>query len=246
MIEGLLILAIGIAILLYIDNKDKEKIIDRQASHIRFLTRTPNEKDIQESKQISDDYFYGEIVRLIFCEDEYLFPDQDSYVKEKAKKIFLEKYGYEYKETSELAQIINKAYEYSLESRDSEVSIKTIMKTFNFPRHEAVDFFQRWKAFYSKNPQINNCFLKSPNNVQVLTVEQFREEMDVQVLFLKKDEETNLTYFECNKENIRGMSLSNTIPQHPMIVKLVTANLDTLWILCEEEQNNIVSTLAVF
>ena len=58
MIEGIAILAVGAAILLYAEMKSNRKTIEQQDYRIRHLTSNLNEEDERENQQLRDDYHY--------------------------------------------------------------------------------------------------------------------------------------------------------------------------------------------
>ena len=97
MIEGIAILAIGAAILLYAEMKSNKKTIERQDYKIRHLTGNLNEEDKREEQQYVDDYHFDKIVRKIKSEDEYAEFIPDDMVEEQAKDKFKKLYGYDYK-----------------------------------------------------------------------------------------------------------------------------------------------------
>lgn len=65
MIEGIAILAVGAAILLYAEMKSNRKTIEQQDYKIRHLTGNLNEEDERENQQLRDDYHFDKIVRQI-------------------------------------------------------------------------------------------------------------------------------------------------------------------------------------
>ena len=98
MIEGIAILAIGSAILLYVEMKSNKKTIEQQDYKIRHLTGNLNEEDEKENQQLRDDYHFDKIVRQIKSADEYAEFIPDDIVEEQAKEKFKKLYGYDYKE----------------------------------------------------------------------------------------------------------------------------------------------------
>lgn len=97
MIEGIAILAVGAAILLYAEMKSNRKTIERQDHRIRQLTGNLNEEDKKENQQLRDDYHFDKIVRQIKSADEYAKFTPDDIVEEQAKDKFKRLYGYDYK-----------------------------------------------------------------------------------------------------------------------------------------------------
>ena len=97
MFEGIAIIAIGAAILLYAEMKSNKKTIERQDYKIRHLTGNLNEEDKRETQQYVDDYHFDKIVRKIKSEDEYAEFIPDDMVEEQAKDKFKKLYGYDYK-----------------------------------------------------------------------------------------------------------------------------------------------------
>ena len=98
MIEGIAILAIGAAILLYVEMKSNKKTIEQQDYKIRHLTGNLNEEDEKENQQLRDDYHFDKIVRQIKSADEYAEFIPDDIVEEQAKEKFKKLYGNDYKE----------------------------------------------------------------------------------------------------------------------------------------------------
>ena len=97
MIEGIAILAVGAAILLYAEMKSNRKTIEQQDYRIRHLTSNLNEEDEREYQQLSDDYHFDKIIRQIKSADEYAEFIPDDIVEEQAKDKFKKLYGYDYK-----------------------------------------------------------------------------------------------------------------------------------------------------
>ena len=62
MFEGIAIIAIGAAILLYAEMKSNKKTIEQQDYKIRHLTGNLNEEDKREKQQYVDDYHFDKIV----------------------------------------------------------------------------------------------------------------------------------------------------------------------------------------
>ena len=97
MFEGIAIIAIGAAILLYAEMKSNKKTIEQQDYKMRHLTGNLNEEDKREKQQYVDDYHFDKIVRKIKSEDEYAEFIPDDMVEEQAKDKFKKLYGYDYK-----------------------------------------------------------------------------------------------------------------------------------------------------
>lgn len=66
MIEGIAILAVGAAILLYAEMKSNRKTIEQQDYRIRHLTGNLNEEDERENQQLRDDYHFDKIIWQIY------------------------------------------------------------------------------------------------------------------------------------------------------------------------------------
>ena len=97
MIEVIVILAIGIAILLYAERQSNKKTIEEQSYKMRHLTGNLNEDDKKENQQLLDDYHFEKIVRELKSEDEYAQFEPDDVIEGKAKVKFKSMYGYEYR-----------------------------------------------------------------------------------------------------------------------------------------------------
>ena len=97
MIEGIAILAVGAAILLYAEMKSNRKTIEQQDYRIRHLTSNLNEEDERENQQLRDDYHFDKIIRQIKSADEYAEFIPADIVEEQAKDKFKKLSGYDYK-----------------------------------------------------------------------------------------------------------------------------------------------------
>lgn len=97
MIEAIAIIAIGAAILLYVERQSNKKTIEEQSYKIRHLTGNLNEDDKKENQQLFDDYHFEKIVRELRAEDEYAQFEPDDIIEERAKVKFKNLYGHEYK-----------------------------------------------------------------------------------------------------------------------------------------------------
>lgn len=93
MIFALLIIAIGALLLLHTDRQAQKKIIEQKNYHIRHLTGNLNESDLEEKKNLLDDYHFGQILRAL--KEEYHLPSfgNDFFMPE-ALMEFKRKYGY--------------------------------------------------------------------------------------------------------------------------------------------------------
>ena len=97
MIEAIAILAIGGAILLYVERQSNKKTIEGQSYKIRHLTGNLNEDDKREKQQLLDDYHFDKMVRELKSEDEYAQLEPDDVIEEMARAKFKSLYGYEYR-----------------------------------------------------------------------------------------------------------------------------------------------------
>lgn len=97
MIEAIVILAIGAAILLYAECQSNKKTIEEQSYKIRHLTGNLNEDDKRENQQLLDDYHFEKIVRKLRSEDEYAQFEPNDVIEEKARVKFKTIYGHEYR-----------------------------------------------------------------------------------------------------------------------------------------------------
>lgn len=97
MIEAIAIIAIGAAILLYVEGQSNKKTIEEQSNKIRHLTGNLNKDDKREKQQLLDDYHFDKIVRELKSEDEYSQFEPDDIIEEKARAKFKSMYGYEYR-----------------------------------------------------------------------------------------------------------------------------------------------------
>ena len=243
MIESLFILAIGAIILLWVDRNSMKETINRQSAQIRRLTGVHNEEDEKESKQIQDDYHYEKIIRQIMLEDEYtcsMPPNEFDY--EKANIRFYEKYGYTYmgnfKIDYEIVPYVNtytKVFDKYIKDifpNSKGIAIEKIIEKLNIAKLEAIILFERWQKFHliDYNPQIGWI----PNYPkETLTIEQFKKQLSVTRIDIKKDSNTGLLFFECDK-NIKGEVMVEQIPQRPMMSKFILSNSNVCWILHEE------------
>lgn len=254
MIESLLILAIGAIILLWVDRNSMKEIINKQSAQIRRLTGVHNEEDKKESKQIQDDYHYEKIIRQIILENEYtcLMP-LNEVVYEKANTRFYEIYGYKYsgnlKIDYDITPNINTytklfdKYIKDIFPNSKDIAIEKIIERLKIARLEAITLFERWQRFHliDYNPQIGWI----PNYPkETLTIEQFKQELSVTRIDVKKDSNTGLLFFECDN-NIKGEVMVEQIPKHPMMSKFILSNSKVCWILHEEEEMQ-APVIAVF
>lgn len=255
MIESLLILAIGTIILLWADRKSMKEIINKQSAQIRQLTGVRNEEDEKESKQIQDDYHYEKIIRQIMLEDEYtclMSPNELDY--KKANIRFYEKYGYKYKgnfkidyeivpDVNTYTKLFDK-YIKDIFPSSKDIAIEKIVEKLNLARLEAIILFERWKRFHliDFNRQIGWI----PNYPkETLTIEQFKKQLTVTRIDVKKDSNTGLLFFECDKD-IKGEVMLEQVPKHPMMSKFILFNSNVCWVLHEEGEMPPAPVLADF
>lgn len=245
MIESLLILAIGTIILLWVDRKSMKEIINKQSAQIRQLTGVRNEEDEKESKQNLDNYHYEKIIRQIVLEDEHTrLKPIDETIYEKANYLFYKIYGYKYlgniKINEEINPIVNtytKVFDKYIKDifpNTKDVAIEKIVEKLQLARLEAIILFERWQRFHliDYNPQT----VWIPNYPkETLTIEQFKQELSVTRIDIKKDSNTGLLFFECDN-NIKGEVMVEQIPKHPMMSKFILSNSKVCWILHEEEE----------
>lgn len=69
MIEGFLVLALLMLVLLYAERKSNRETIERQNYRIRHLTGDLNREDEEENKNIQDNYDFEKILRLVKAEN---------------------------------------------------------------------------------------------------------------------------------------------------------------------------------
>lgn len=245
MIESLLILAIGTIILLWADRKSMKEIINKQSAQIRQLTGVRNEEDEKESKQNLDNYHYEKIIRQIVLEDEHTrLKPIDETIYEKANYLFYKIYGYKYlgniKINEDINPIVNtytKVFDKYIKDifpNTKDVAIEKIVEKLQLARLEAIILFERWQRFHliDYNPQTGWI----PNYPkETLTIEQFKQELSVTRIDVKKDSNTGLLFFECDN-NIKGDVMVEQIPKHPMMSKFILSNSKVCWILHEEEE----------
>lgn len=245
MIESLLILAIGTIILLWVDRKSMKEIINKQSAQIRQLTGVRNEEDEKESKQNLDNYHYEKIIRQIVLEDEHTrLKPIDETIYEKANYLFYKIYGYKYlgniKINEDINPIVNtytKVFDKYIKDifpNTKDVAIEKIVEKLQLARLEAIILFERWQRFHliDYNPQTGWI----PNYPkETLTIEQFKQELSVTRIDVKKDSNTGLLFFECDN-NIKGDVMVEQIPKHPMMSKFILSNSKVCWILHEEEE----------
>lgn len=245
MIESLLILAIGTIILLWADRKSMKEIINKQSAQIRQLTGVRNEEDEKESKQNLDNYHYEKIIRQIVLEDEHTrLKPIDETIYEKANYLFYKIYGYKYlgniKINEDINPIVNtytKVFDKYIKDifpNTKDVAIEKIVEKLQLARLEAIILFERWQRFHliDYNPQTGWI----PNYPkETLTIEQFKQELSVTRIDVKKDSNTGLLFFECDN-NIKGEVMVEQIPKHPMMSKFILSNSKVCWILHEEEE----------
>ena len=255
MIESLLILAIGAIILLWVDRNSMKEIINKQSAQIRQLTGVRNEEDEKESKQIQDDYHYEKIIRQIVLEDEctcLMSPNELDY--KKANIRFYEKYGYKYKSNFKIdyeivpdVNIYTKLFDKYIKDifpSSKDIAIEKIVEKLNLSRLEAIILFERWQRFHliDYNPQTGWI----PNYPkETLTIEQFKQELSVTRIDVKKDSNTGLLFFECDN-NIKGEVMVEQIPKQPMMSKFVLLNSKTHWLLHEEGEIQTPTIIADF
>lgn len=254
MIESLLILAIGTIILLWADRKSMKEIINKQSAQIRQLTGVRNEEDEKESKQNLDNYHYEKIIRQIVLEDEHTrLKPIDETIYEKANYLFYKIYGYKYlgniKINEDINPIVNtytKVFDKYIKDifpNTKDVAIEKIVEKLQLARLEAIILFERWQRFHliDYNPQTGWI----PNYPkETLTIEQFKQELSVTRIDVKKDSNTGLLFFECDN-NIKGDVMVEQIPKHPMMSKFILSNSKVCWILHEEEEMQ-APVIAVF
>lgn len=245
MIESLLILAIGTIILLWADRKSMKEIINKQSAQIRQLTGVRNEEDEKESKENLDNYHYEKIIRQIVLEDEHTrLKPIDETIYEKANYLFYKIYGYKYlgniKINEDINPIVNtytKVFDKYIKDifpNTKDVAIEKIVEKLQLARLEAIILFERWQRFHliDYNPQTGWI----PNYPkETLTIEQFKQELSVTRIDVKKDSNTGLLFFECDN-NIKGEVMVEQIPKHPMMSKFILSNSKVCWILHEEEE----------
>ena len=115
-----------------------------------------------------------------------------------------------------------------------DIAIEKIIEKLKIARLEAITLFERWQRFHliDYNPQTGWI----PNYPkETLTIEQFKQELSVTRIDVKKDSNTGLLFFECDN-NIKGEVMVEQIPKHPMMSKFILSNSKVCWILHEEEE----------
>lgn len=78
---------------------------------------------------------------------------------------------------------------------------------------------------------------------ETLTVEQFKAQMNVQKLDVKRNPETGKLFFTYGAKT--GAVATKGIPQHPMLSSVTTPEGDSFWLL-HEEGNGGAPTIASF
>lgn len=97
MIEGFLVLALLMLVLLYAERKSNRETIERQNYRIRHLTGDLNREDEEENKNIQDNYNFEKILRLVKAENNFKGFILDDIIDE-AKSRFEKEYGYEFRD----------------------------------------------------------------------------------------------------------------------------------------------------
>lgn len=96
MIEGFLVLALLMLVLLYAERKSNRETIERQNYRIRHLTGDLNREDEEENKNIQDNYNFEKILRLVKAENNFKGFILDDIIDE-AKSRLEKEYGYEFR-----------------------------------------------------------------------------------------------------------------------------------------------------
>ena len=107
---------------------------------------------------------------------------------------------------------------------------------------QAEILFDRWSYYHliDYHP-IEEWIPNAP--IETLTIEQFKEIMEVNWIDVKRDNETGKLYF-CYGDK-KGLVLVKGIPKIPLISKVVCSNSDIYWILHEKGQIGVPTT-AIF
>lgn len=150
-------------------------------------------------------------------------------------------------------QILNKDIDFYTSDYDQEINIifpnskqdaLTMMEyILEISRMQAEILFDRWSYYHliDYHP-IEEWIPNAP--IETLTIEQFKEIMEVNRIDVKRDNETGKLYF-CYGDK-KGLVLIKGIPKIPLISKVVCSNSDIYWILHEKGQIVAPSTIAIF
>lgn len=115
--------------------------------------------------------------------------------------------------------------------------------TFNLSSNQACIIFDRWAHFGLIDYHPTEEWIPAIPN-QTLTVEQFKNEMQIERLDVKIDTVKDELYFEYKDR--RGVVINKNTPKNPMISNVIYSNHSSIWILHEEGQLQALPQLMPF